>query len=239
MVYSWLKNIQFALLPGRCIICEGNSRRQLDLCHRCQDLLCATWTRCQHCALPTPQDVDWCGHCTRRPFHFTRCIALAPYRQPIDRLISALKYHHHLAAGKVTASLLAEQIPAQYRGDTLPERLIPVPLHWRRQWRRGFNQAYYLAHRLQDRLDIPLQNHLVTRVRHTPRQTALDRSRRQKNLKKAFRIRHPVPGEHLALVDDVVTTGATANLLAALLLENGASRVDVWCLARTAAGSTQ
>jgi ComF family protein len=238
MVYSWLKNIQYTLLPGCCVLCADSTERNIDLCTRCETTLSEPWARCQHCALPCPIDVAACGHCSTRAFHFNRCEALAPYQAPIDQLIGAFKHRRKLAPGKILAYLLAKRLTQRYRDDDWPDHLIPVPLHWRRQWRRGFNQSHYLATQLSSHLHIPVAENWLVRHRATPSQQGLNRRQRQANLQHAFLIKQrPTLSSHVALIDDVLTTGSTCNLLATLLLEQGVERVDVWCLARTASKS--
>jgi ComF family protein len=138
-----------------------------------------------------------------------------------------------MAAGKVLAQLLARRLRRHYQDDAWPETLIPVPLHWRRQWQRGFNQAHYLAAVLATELDIPLQAACLSRSVATPSQQGMNRRQRRQNLRHAFEVIEPPTHGHIALIDDVVTTGTTANLLCKQLLKQGATRVDVWCLART------
>ncbi len=235
MVYTWLNNIQFAILPGRCVCCRGASARNMDLCVACDAELSNPWPHCRHCGLPGASDTEFCGHCARGRFSFNCCIALAPYQQPIDSLITRFKYQRRMAAGKVLAQLLVRRLRQHYQHDDWPEALIPVPLHWRRQWQRGFNQAHYLAAVLSTELDIPLQASCLVRSKATPSQQGMDRRQRRQNLRHAFDVIEPPAHSHIALIDDVVTTGTTANLLCEQLLKQGATRVDVWCLARTPA----
>ncbi len=114
-----------------------------------------------------------------------------------------------------------------------PDLIVPVPLHWRRRFIRGFNQSQWLANYLGRQLNISVDNKLLMRIRNTPPQQQLRRKQRQKNLKGAFQVKRPVEGQHIALIDDVVTTGSTVSELSRLLKKAGASRVDIWCLART------
>ena len=233
MVYSWLKNTQFALFPGRCVLCSEATGRHLDLCCACEAMLVKPWARCRQCALPCPTEVQQCGQCSQQTRHFTRSEALTLYQTPVDELIGALKYRRHTAPGRILAELLCAQLRVRYQDDQWPDGLLPVPLHWRRQWHRGFNQAHFLAVVLGKRLQIPVAGDILVRQRATPKQQGLNQRQRQTNLKRAFRVTRAPDAAHVALIDDVVTTGATCNELAALLLHKGASRVDVWCLART------
>lgn len=233
MVNSWLNNIQFMLLPGRCILCRASSGRDSDLCSDCEAELSRPWPHCRHCGLPNTINSEFCGHCSREHFSFERCIALAPYQHPLDHLVTGLKYQRRMAAGKVLAQLLAHKVSQQYHQDDWPQVLIPVPLHWRRQWRRGFNQAHYLAAILAAQLELPLQARCLVRRDATHSQQGMDRRQRRRNLRHAFSVIEPPAHSHIALIDDVVTTGTTSNLLCKQLLKHGATRVDVWCLGRT------
>jgi ComF family protein len=138
-----------------------------------------------------------------------------------------------MAIAKVLAELLSHRLHKHYQHDPRPTLVLPVPLHWRRQWRRGFNQAHFLAAQLSRQLNIPLQSDCLARSHATQPQQGMQRRQRLRNLSHAFNVMASPRGRHIALVDDVVTTGATANLLSRMLLEHGAERVDVWCLART------
>lgn len=233
MVYQWLQLAQRQLLPGRCILCQAATGRPRDICAPCEADLLSPRPACRHCGLPTPAAAPSCGACAARPFAFARCVPLGCYTAPLDRLIGRFKYRRQPAAGRVLAELLIPRVLEHYGAESLPEALLPVPLHWWRQWRRGFNQAHLLARYLGEPLDLPVAGSCLRRTRPTPRQQALDRRQRQANLRGAFALRGPPPALHLALVDDVVTTGATADSLARLLRAAGAERVDVWCLART------
>lgn len=233
MVYSWLNNIQFALLPGRCILCRTSSGRAVDLCIACENTLTRPWPHCHHCGLPALGDTDFCGHCVGQHLSFNCCVALAIYQAPLDRLIPLFKYQRRMAIGKVLAALLARRLQKHYQHDQYPDIVMPVPLHWRRQWRRGFNQAHFLAAQLAWQLEIPLQPDCLVRKQATRPQQGMRRNQRLRNLRHAFTMMGAPRGRHIALVDDVVTTGATANLLSRMLLDHGAERVDVWCLART------
>jgi len=112
--------------------------------------------------------------------------------------------------------------------------VIAVPLHWRRLWWRGFNQAALLAAEIAGRLELALDTSALVRVRWTAPQTARDHDERRRNVRRAFAVRHAprVAGRRILLVDDVMTTGATADECARTLIGAGARRVDVFTLAR-------
>ncbi|HHO8086224.1 TPA: ComF family protein, partial [Pseudomonas aeruginosa] len=196
------------------------------------------WSRqqCRRCALPLPLDGQVCGECLRRPPAYEQAIAPWRYAFPLDSLINRFKHQAAWPLGRLLGELLAEHLRQRYaEGLPRPARLLPVPLAPRRERRRGFNQAQQLAERLAGELDLRCDPHSLRRVLDTPAQQGLDATVRRRNLRHAFALApaSDVRGLHLALVDDVLTTGATAERLSRLLRRAGAARVDVYCLART------
>lgn len=232
MVNSWLFFIQNILVPGRCIACQATVSGPRDICQPCEQSLFSPEPHCFHCGLFQPNSSDFCGHCLHEGYYFDRCIALAPYQAPMDRLIGEYKYQRQLAVGRTLGDLLAARLKQAYAGDTFPDRLMPVPLHWFRQWRRQFNQAELIARQLSRQLGVPVDSKQLYR-QGSQRQLGLSRQQRLRNSRAIYQLRQQANEQHIALVDDVVTTAATANAIARLLKEAGASRVDVWALART------
>jgi len=153
------------------------------------------------------------------------------YEFPADRLVQAFKFKRQLAAGRILSHLMCEQVIG--RGIPHPDALIPVPLHSFRMIKRGFNQAYELGNYLGRILDIPLLGSSLRRNRNTKAQSGLSRKQRRKNVRGAFYWRgRTLPGKHIALVDDVMTTGTTMAECTRVLKKAGARRVDVWLAAR-------
>ena len=150
------------------------------------------------------------------------------YSYPIDRLIRALKFHADLVAAHDLAQLLLEQLV----GKPMPECVVPVPLHPRRLIERGYNQALELARPLALQLELPLDCFSCQRVRHAPPQTELDAKARRRNVRRAFAVRQRLHWRHVAILDDVVTTGSTVEELAKALKRAGARRIQVWAVAR-------
>ena len=148
----------------------------------------------------------------------------------MQQLVAGLKFHERLAGGRLLGELLARHLLA--RVNPLPELILPIPLHPRRLRQRGFNQAMELALPVGRRLGIPLDRKSCRRKRPTQPQTELDLVQRRRNLRKAFALSGALPARHIALVDDVVTTGSTSDELARLLKRAGAERVEVWAAAR-------
>ena len=131
---------------------------------------------------------------------------------------------------------LAQLLLDHYRDDCWPEVILPVPLHNKRLRQRGYDQVLLLARALQRQLrgiTLPLDSHLLQRVRHSPAQQQLDASARQKNVRRAFALRGSRVFKHVAVLDDVVTTGATVSEITRLLKNSAVERVDVWSIART------
>lgn len=173
-----------------------------------------------------------CGRCQRQPPAFTQTCAAFAYAAPMDTLIQGWKYGRRLQWTETLATqwLLTETV------DERPQALIPVPLHWRRLWTRGFNQAGLLADYWGRHWGIPVLHRQAKRIRHTAQQTQLQPQQRRANLAGAFAV-NPLKLDHVAIVDDVMTTGSTSQALAAALLRAGVGRVDVWVLARTTSAS--
>ncbi len=178
-----------------------------------------------------------CGRCVRSPPRFDSAIAAVDYSHPWDRLISDFKYRRVLDLGEALCDLLmaAHQ---RHAGDT-PDWLLPVPLGAQRLRERGYNQSWELARRCARRLSCPTDAALLLRIRETPHQLSLPRDRRLANVRGAFAIEPPrraeVVGRRITLIDDVMTTQATADELSGVLLDAGAQSVQVWVLARTPA----
>jgi len=190
------------------------------------------------CALPLPATGLTCGQCLRRAPAFSRVEAPLRYAFPVDALITRFKHQSNAPFGRLLAQLLARHLTHAFgEGLERPDILVPVPLSRQRERRRGFNQATLLANWLAKPLGLPVDNRLLRRVQDTPAQQDLDAATRKRNLRHAFAVADHarIEGRHLALVDDVLTTGATAQFIARELRRAGARRVDVYCLARTPA----
>ncbi|QIH11329.1 MULTISPECIES: ComF family protein [unclassified Pseudomonas] len=229
-VYIWLKNKQ------TCLLCDEPSDSAMALCTPCLHDLPWLGAQCPVCALPLPVAGSTCGQCLQRPPAFTKVIAPWRYDFPIDSLVSRFKHHEKWPFGRLMAELLGQFLHYRFdEGLPRPDCLVPVPLSRRRLRQRGFNQADMLAHWLGRQLQLPVEPQWVRRTQDTPAQQGLGAWARQGNLRRAFTLASDaqVRGRHLALVDDVLTTGATAQALARLLLAAGARQVDVYCLART------
>jgi ComF family protein len=198
------------------------------VCGDCAASLPLLRARCVRCALPLGAP-GVCGQCLRGRAHFDGAFAAFEYRCPVDRLVQRFKYAGDLAIGRWLSCELARRLDAQER----PHLLVPMPLTPARLRERGFNQAAQIARVVSKSLRVPAALGMVERVREAPSQSGLGRKARRANLRGAFRCRASLRGRHVALVDDVITTGASADAVCAVLKRAGASRVDVWAIART------
>lgn len=217
---------------GLCQLCRQPCDQHPLLCHWCQRALRQPQCRCQLCAAPLPEPIkeaeQICGRCQRRPPPWQRLQVIGDYLPPYSLLIPGLKYGGQILLAPPLARVLADHLDLAQP----PEVIVPVPLHWWRQWWRGFNQAQEIGQALSEITGIPCDDKLLRRTRATAQQTRLSAGQRRRNLRGAFRIA-PHAYRHVALLDDVVTTGATAGQLSRLLRESGVERVEVWALCRT------
>lgn len=233
-IYIWLNFIQ------TCLLCDEPSDTPLAICVACEAELPWLGAHCLCCALPLPgsgsRATDCCGPCDQRPPAFTQVIAPWTYDFVVDRLITRFKHHKQWPLGKLLAELQGQYVQHRFdEGLPKPDALLPVPLSNQRLRQRGFNQSAMLTNWLGEELRLSVHERQLLRTRDTPSQQGLSAKARKQNLQGAFSLTDSrwVQGKHLALVDDVLTTGTTAQVMAQLLTDAGARRVDVYCLART------
>lgn len=214
-----------ALLPQDCLLCGAASGAAL-LCADCAAGLPALAApRCPVCAAPTPHG-DTCGGCLKSAPAYDATIALWRYGFPVDRLVQALKFEHRLAlAGYFAGAMRAGPLPDA-------ELLIPVPLSSPRLRERGFNQAAEIARPLANALGLPVNTENCRRTAETVPQTSLPWKERRRNVKDAFECDSDLTGKSVAVIDDVMTTGATLDELARTLKRHGAAKVTNWVVAR-------
>lgn len=228
---SWWRTTLDYLLPPRCVLC-GLTSGSICICPSCRTDLPRPGLHCYQCGLPLCSASDRiCGACISNTPPFTRTVYPLQYRFPADRLVQAFKFKRQLAAGRVLSHLLCEYVRANDINH--PDLLIPVPLHNWRMAKRGFNQASELGSYASKVLDIPLLTTALRRHRRTQAQSGLSRKQRRKNVRGAFYWHGLIrPERHVALIDDVMTTGTTVTECTRVLKKAGAKRVDIWVAAR-------
>jgi ComF family protein len=217
-----------AALPQACVLCAAASGDAL-LCGACAAAMPRAERACPRCALATP-DAAACGRCLSQPPPFDAACAAWRYDFPADRLVRAFKYGGRLALAEPLARALADAVLV--RSAPLPDCVCAVPLARLRQRHRGFNQAQEIARRVATRLRLPLRAALV-RTRETPAQAQLPLRERTRHVRDAFRATQPLEGLAVAIVDDVMTSGATLAAAARAARAAGAVRVEAWVVART------
>ena len=220
-----------------CVLCGAPAGAVTDsFCGDCQaELPRLPAGICPGCGAVSEHDA-LCIRCVVNPPVFDACIAACIYRYPVDRMIKKLKYQARLELARALCQPLLRQLELDCR--TRPECLMPIPLHHARLRTRGFNQAREIARILAHDLSVPVDERLVRRHKPTAQQFDLRPEQRAGNVKGAFSLMKAMRYKKIAIVDDILTTGATANELARLLKRNGAEHVQVWCLARAVLGVT-
>jgi ComF family protein len=211
------------LFGGSCFLCRGAATDLL--CAPCDaDLPRLAQPCCPRCALPSPRG-ELCGRCLNEAPHYDATVAALRYEFPADVLVHALKFRGELALAGLLGNILSQRI------DPLSvDMVIPVPLSAARLRERGYNQAVEIARAvLPAKLDLAL----CVRSRDTPAQTDLPDAERRRNVRGAFRCTREIAGQGVAVIDDVMTTGATLEEIAAVLKDAGAGRVVNWVVART------
>ena len=217
-------------LPQSCAFCAAPCGNRL-VCVACQSGLPRIAGGCPVCALPTPGG-STCGACVTRPPPFAAAFAAFAYEFPLDRLLHAFKYGGHLSHAEYFAEALSAAVALRPAGMPWPDALVALPLAPSRQRARGFDQAAEIARRVARRTGVPMTTGL-RRTRDTPAQAALPWKDRARNVRGAFAADSSLAGMRIAIVDDVMTTGATLGSAAGAVLHAGAAAVEAWAVART------
>ncbi|MBI1195386.1 MAG: ComF family protein [Gammaproteobacteria bacterium] len=217
-------------MPARCLLCLEPVSDGSEICPGCLRDLPWIRTCCRRCALPLPID-GLCGRCQRETPSYDMVRAPLIYRMPVDALLRGLKFHGRLDHVRTLAGLMTDHV--RESGADMPDLLVPVPLHSRRLRERGFNQAAELAGCIGRGLGVRTDIRFCERIRSTAPQSDLNAAERRRNLRGAFRVVRPNPPSYVAIVDDVMTTGATAESLSRTLRRHGVERIEIWVCART------
>jgi ComF family protein len=219
-----------------CILCDATVSGDISLCKPCRQDLPRIKSSCTQCGLPFKQKLKGalCGQCQQSLPPIDYLISSLQYAYPVGHLVSRLKFQRDLTVAKIFSHLLLTTLKTHYKEHPIerPDIIIPIPLHKKRIRQRGFNQALEIARPLARALDIPLIINAVKRIKYTQAQSLLNAKERRKNLHQSFALTQPISAQHIVLIDDVVTTGATVYELATLLKQAGVKKVGVWSVAR-------
>ena len=231
--------------PSVCCICAQPAFDCTDLCQACRghlpylDLQAAPdsaasrfMTLCIACGLPQPVGMGCCIKCANKSSPYAHLLVPFRYAHPVDRLVTGLKYGGQLSYGRVLGTLLADECART--GAPMPDALLPMPMHPSRYRQRGFNQAQELARWCGSRLGLGVRSDWASRHVDTPALAGLNKASRELTIRGAFQVEPAVAGRHIAIVDDVLTTGASSTELARELYDTGAQTVSLWVVARTA-----
>ncbi|MBX3627538.1 MAG: ComF family protein [Rhizobacter sp.] len=220
-------------LPSLCAVCRGWGDGAL--CGHCQQRYASVVPRCERCALQVPEGVAVCGQCLTHPPDFDAARTGLDYAYPWSTLIARFKFRDALELADALVAPLRTAL--QHDSAPPPDLLVPVPLSRERLRERGYNQAWEAARRLARDLAIRCDAYLLLRVKDSPHQLDLPPEERAANVRGVFAVeplrRAQLQGLHVAVIDDVMTTGATCAELARVLKQAGATRVSAWALART------
>lgn len=217
-----------SLLPARCPVCAA--RAGGEFCTDCRQLLPWIMTGCEICGTEL-YEAGVCGSCQARRPYYDHAVIPFKYRAPVSHHIQTLKYHQQLRHAGSLGAMICRRV-WQDSGPA-PDVLIPVPLHPRRLRQRGFNQALEIARRIGRELGVEVRHSFLARIKNTVSQTGLGERQRRRNVTGAFQAIAPLRYTHVALVDDVVTSGSTVNAAARALKRAGVETVSVWAAART------
>jgi len=234
MTWPWLDGVLKRIYPPTCVLCGAPGHAGLDLCQGCWADLPHNSEACPRCALPLPAGQEAgtpCGPCQRHPPPFTASHAAFRYEDPLPALVAGMKFRTRFNLLRLLGQCLTQALVEQ--GAERPGLIIPVPLHPRRLRERGYNQALELARQPAAALGLPIDSVTCIRARPTSAQVGLGDQERRRNVRGAFAVVRRPEARHVALLDDVVTTGSTVSELSRVLLAAGVERVDVWAVART------
>jgi ComF family protein len=235
----WPPSLILEKLPGQCLVCRRWQRS--SLCATCLDLWRHPVARCLRCAIDQPDDAatDVCQLCEDQSPEFDRTITAVHYTAPWSPLLARLKFQQGTALARPLGDLLAQAVKPRVGGVSL---VLPMPLSRQRLTERGYNQSWLLARHVARQLKLEARHDLLARTIHTERLMAMSAEERQQQIRDAFEPTRQglrtLPGKDIALVDDVMTTGATLNAAARTLLDAGARSVSAWVVARTPSPSS-
>lgn len=235
--YKLLALIRQAYHTKSCLLCLASTENKHAICNSCSGDLPLNTVCCHQCALPLATQNNSneliCGECLCDEPPFDKTISVFHYAYPVDSCIQSLKYNGRRYFAQTLSSFLIKEIVKRDQNDPLPEVLLPVPIHRKKLKQRGFNQSLLIALELKKALKIPIDQSILAKEVYTESQAGLNKQQRKRNLEKSFTVKKKHTYQHVALIDDVMTTRATAEVIARQLRASGVLTVEVWCIART------
>ncbi len=211
-------------LKTPCSLCQQYHTSRAPLCGFCESLLIPLGIACKQCATPLPNtNLTLCGQCIKCPPPIDSIVATYRFEEPLRTLLHLFKYHEALYLSHFLANKIHVAAAPLPKAETC---LIPVPLHPKKLQTRGFNQAAVLTQHLSKACHLPALLHHIKKIKNTSPQASLEAKLRKKNIKNSFKVPH-TPYSHVILVDDLITTGSTANELARMLKLKGAKTVHL------------
>ncbi|AOM41903.1 DNA utilization protein GntX [Xenorhabdus hominickii] len=223
-------------MVGYCWLCHQNLYfAHHGICHVCMRRLKWQQCVCPRCALPSESQDAPCGRCLKEPPSWQHLIAITDYAPPLSQLIHRYKYHRTTQLATVLARLFLLHWLQGYREGRWhkPDRILGIPLHNKKRWQRGFDHIELITAPLSRWLRCPHQPDILRRSRATLTQRGLSAAQRKTNLKHAFQLRGDFTDQHVAIFDDVITTGTTLHEASQLLISAGARSVQAWAICRT------
>jgi len=220
------------LFPHQCISCKTSKLPQkATFCDSCYSKLPFRSHGCHQCGQPIAASQDYCGRCLNAPPYFDICFCPFSYQDEIKRLIQDFKYYEQPQLSSALAAMFTKEL--HDNAIELPQLLIPVPCHISRLRARGYNQSQLLALALSKQLDIPIDLKVIVKNKKTEPQVNQTVKNRRNNLRNCFKMQKTISAKSVAIIDDVVTTGATANEIAKILKKNGVDYIQIWGLSHT------
>jgi len=231
-LYNALSQALNWLLPAHCVECAATLEHHYDrVCKVCYPTLPFQSHCCARCGQHSASNTDYCGNCINTPPTFDTCFCPFKYESSIKELICDFKYRERPELAKTAARLLwHELLKTEFER---PDALIAVPMHVSRLRERGYNHSMLIAQNLSKWLNIPLLYGVLAKSKHTEPQAQQSLKQRKKNLNDSFKIEKSISVKSVAIIDDVVTTGSTAEEIAKILKKNGVDYIQVWGIAHT------
>lgn len=219
------------MFPATCYLClDPGQKPALDLCIGCEADLPRNKPACPICATTVSAAGETCHRCLRRRRAFDAAFVPYRYEFPLPELVQRMKYRGVLPITRILGCVLGKRLAD--RGAPEVDAIVPVPLSAKREHRRGYNQSLEIANFAARELGLRVEDRLARRIRETAEQTGLSAGARRRNLRGAFMVEAGAVPSRVAIADDVLTTGATAESLAQALRRAGCRYIEVWAVAR-------